>query len=158
MKELMSKMAGKAPEKDDKYEAKMSVLNELRDMAMNMMGEKVKSHLPHSAEENVASGYDKKPDSSLPNKKSNGSDMDAAAGEVESRINSFSRHEPKGDQGEPDQSHKNLQYMSKSQGLVDSDSGTASVDHEDEDDMSDEEIDSMMAELQAKKQARKSKA
>lgn len=150
MKDMMSKMSEKS-EPDDKYEAKMSVLNELRDMAMNMMGEKVRDRLPsdsHNAMKQVSGGYDLKLDSDMPHQGSNGSEMDKAAGEVKSRIDSFSRHEPMGDQGEPDHSHKNLDYMSKSQGLVDS--------SPDDDDMSDEEIDSMIAELHAKKAAKSS--
>lgn len=46
MKDLMSRLAGNSnPEKDDSYDAKMQVLHELRDMAMNMMGSKMKGHV-----------------------------------------------------------------------------------------------------------------
>lgn len=47
MKEMLERLAGESPEDDNSHaEAKMQVLNELRDMAMEMMGEKVKGKLP----------------------------------------------------------------------------------------------------------------
>lgn len=155
---MLEKLAGKSDEEGDAHaQAKMQVLHELRNMAMDMMGDKVKSKLPghemHGVEvvapdeEGLHKGLDlaqhltgpKGPPSSMsadkdrgsgesldsrePHMASNGSPMDDAAGEVED-LHAEGRNEPAGDQGEPD-----------------------------DDDMSHEEIDSMIEELQAKKRA-----
>jgi|SRR5665213_979059 len=49
MKEMLEKLAGKRPDEEDgdaHAHAKMQVLHELRNMAMDMMGDKVKGKLP----------------------------------------------------------------------------------------------------------------
>ncbi len=153
MKHMLERLSGKPDaEQDDAHaEAKMQVLHELRNMAMGMMGDKVKDKMPHEMHEvDVAapdaaglhkgldlaksiipkslnadrdSSMGESLDSELPHQGSNGSPMDAAAGDVEEE-HAEGRNEPDGDQGEPM-----------------------------EDDMDEDEIDSMIAELQAKKQA-----
>jgi hypothetical protein len=54
MKEMLEKLAGKRPDEEDgdkHAHAKMQVLHELRNMAMGMMGDKVKGKLPHEMHE-----------------------------------------------------------------------------------------------------------
>lgn len=159
----MQKLAKKdEPAKDHKYEAKMQVLNELRDMAMGMMGDKVKGKLPGSMEKvsvmapdqeglkkgldmaksiipnslnaDRNSGFGESLDSKMPHMGSNHSPMDMAAQDVEDQHDD-QRNEPSGDEGEPDQEMLNP--------------------HDDEDDMTHEEIDSMIQELQDKKRSMK---
>lgn len=48
MKDMLEKLAGgHEDDHDDKAQAKMDVLHELRQMAMEMMGEKVRGKMPH---------------------------------------------------------------------------------------------------------------
>ena len=50
MKEMLEKLAGKRPDEEDHdshAHAKMQVLHELRNMAMDMMGDKVRDKMPH---------------------------------------------------------------------------------------------------------------
>jgi hypothetical protein len=57
MKEdMMSKLMGKpsADEGNHKHQAKMDVLNELREMAMGMMGNKVKNHMSPQSDDQMA--------------------------------------------------------------------------------------------------------
>lgn len=173
MKHMLEKLSGKqAPDKegDAHAAAKMSVLHELRDMAMNMMHDKVKGHLPlHEVDVSAPdaaglhegldmakslipkslnadrdSSMGEHLDSKLPHKGSNGSEMDAAAQDVEDQTE-LGRSEPNGDEGEPDQQMLNP-HRAESDG------------EDDDDDMSHDEIDSMIAELQAKKHAKSKKA
>ncbi len=175
MKHMLEKLSGKSEDQDaDAHAAaKMQVLHELRNMAMGMMGDKVKDRMPHemhgvevmapdknglekgldfarkmtnagpvgppdSLDGEKDHGYGETLDSKLPHMESNHSDMDAAAGESAGRI-ALGRHEPAGDQGEPDQATPNEEYSELS---------------DDDDDMSHDEIDSMIEELQAKKAAK----
>lgn len=148
MKHMLDRLSGKPDAEDNAHaEAKMQVLHELRSMAMNMMGDKVKDKMPgplgppDSLNAEKDSGYGESLDSKLPHQGSNGSPMDLAAGDVEEQ-HEDQRNEPSGDEGEPDQEMLNP--------------------HEDEnddmDDMSHDEIDSMIQELQAKKRAKSMKA
>lgn len=125
MKDLMSKLAGKPDEQSDTHaQAKMQVLQELRDMAMGMMGDKMKGQMPgddemHGVEvmapdkDGLKKGLDLA-QSALP------SDDEASEGEAP--------------------------------GLPDADEG------DELDDMSPEEIDAMIEELQARKQQAQMKA
>lgn len=132
MKHMLDKLSGNAPDGEDgdaHAEARMQVLQELREMAMNMMGDKMKGKLPHEMhgvevmapdKEGLAKGLDmaKKV---LP---------DAESGH-----------------GQPDMSHA----MD-----ADADDGPDHMENpgDDGDDMDDDELDSMIAELQAKKASR----
>lgn len=132
MKHMLDKLAKKQPEQQDAHaEAKMQVLNELRDMAMGMMGDKLKDKMPHEMhgvevmapdKEGLKKGLDLA-QHALP-------EMDEHSGD-----------------GQPDRSH-----------ALDPDAnlGPEHLENpgEDEDDMDDDELDSMIAELQAKKAAR----
>lgn len=151
MKHMLDRLSGKPDAEDNAHaEAKMQVLHELRNMAMNMMGDKVKDKMPgpvgppDSLNAEKDSGYGEHLDSKEPHQGSNHSDMDKGAGEVEGRI-ALGRHEPAGDQGEPDQAEPSEEYRELS-------------DEDDSDDMSHDEIDSMIEELQAKKRAKSMKA
>jgi hypothetical protein len=46
MKEMLERLSGQSEPDDSHAEAKMQVLQELRNMAMDMMGEKVKGKMP----------------------------------------------------------------------------------------------------------------
>lgn len=149
---MLDRLSGKDPAMDENAhaEAKMQVLHELRNMAMNMMGDKVKDKMPgpvgppDSLSADKDSGYGEHLDSKEPHQGSNHSDMDKAAGESAGRI-ALGRHEPAGDQGEPDQAEPSEEYRELS-------------NEDDSDDMSHDEIDSMIEELQAKKRAMPMKA
>lgn len=132
--------------------AKMSVLNELRNMAMGMMGDKMKSELPHEMHGVEVMAPDRKglekgldlakevtSTSGLPNKEHNGSPMDSAAEDVAEQTE-HGRSEPEGDEGEPDQEMLNPHRSSETEDM--------------DDDMSHEEIDQMIEELKAKKAAK----
>lgn len=113
MKNMLDKLAkSKSDDHQDHSDAKMHVLQELREMAMNMMGEKMRGKLP--GEIHGAEGLD-------------------LAGEVA----------PAAD-GQPDRSH-----------ALDNDSKHPMQNPgEDHDDMSDDELDAMISELEAKKSSR----
>ncbi len=150
---MLDRLSGKSEEDDNAHaEAKMQVLHELRNMAMGMMGDKVKgqmpmhevdvaapdaeglhkgldlakSIIPKSLNADRDSSFGESLDSKEPHQGSNGSALDEAAGEVEEE-HSEGRNEPDGDQGEPDE------------------------------DMSHEEIDQMIEDLKAAKQAKLAK-
>lgn len=127
MKNMLDKLAkSKNDDHQDHADAKMKVLHELREMAMEMMGEKVRGKLPgemHGVEvmapdqEGLAEGLD------------------------------LARKVVPGADGQPDRSH-----------ALDNDADV-SPDRlenpgEDHDDMSDDELDAMIAELEAKKSSR----
>lgn len=133
MKHMLDRLSGKADEEDDSAHAsaKMQVLHELRNMAMDMMGDKVKhkmpghevhevevaapdaaglrkgldmakSVIPKSLNADRDSSFGEHLDSKLPHLGSNGSEMDDAAQDVEDQTEE-GRSEPSGDEGEPDQ-------------------------------------------------------
>lgn len=126
MKHMLDKLAGsKKEEGDDSHaEAKMQVLHELRDMAMEMMGSRAKGKMPHEMHGVEVMAPDKEG-------LEKGLDM----------AKQLSGH------GQPDRSHA----LSP-----DADLGPEHLENpgEDQDDMDDDELDSMIAELQAKKAAR----
>lgn len=121
---MLDRLSGKPDAGDDEdahAAAKMQVLHELRNMAMGMMGDKVKDKMPgHEMHEvevaapdkaGLSKGLDlaqaltkKGPmgNSHEPHQGSNGSPMDAAAQDVEDQTEE-GRSEPSGDEGEPDQ-------------------------------------------------------
>lgn len=117
MKHMLDRLSGKpdAQDEDAHAAAKMQVLHELRNMAMGMMGDKVKGQLPHEmhsvevdapSKSGLAKGLDLAKevaiDSREPHQGSNGSAMDEAAQEDEDQTE-LGRSEPNGDEGEPDQ-------------------------------------------------------
>lgn len=109
---------------DHKYDAKMGVLNELREMAMNMMGNKVKNHMsPKANDEQMA-------EVSVSAKDSEGlkKGLDLAKNVL------------------PQQKHDTAQAM----GTPDSEQ------YSEDDDMSIEEIESLLQELQDKRRAKMS--
>jgi len=164
MKHMLDRLSGKPDEGDDENAhaaAKMQVLHELRNMAMGMMGDKVKDKLPmHEVDvqapdaaglhkgldlaKSIIPGSDKSSNSRLPHQGSNGSPMDAGAEDVEEQTE-HGRSEPEGDEGEPDQSMLNPHRDSSTE------------DDGDDEDMSHEEIDQMIEDLKAAKQAKMSK-
>lgn len=130
MKHMLDKLAKKQPEQKDVHaEAKMQVLNELRDMAMGMLGSKLKDKMPHEM---------------------HGVEVMAPDQHGLKQGLELAQHalpdEHSGD-GQPDRSH-----------ALDPDAnlGPEHLENpgEDQDDMDDDELDSMIAELQAKKAAR----
>jgi hypothetical protein len=177
MKHMLDKLSGKPGDEEDgdaHAHAKMQVLHELRNMAMGMMGDKVKGKLPggemHGVEVTAPtsqglkhgldmakhltdgptgppdslngdkdSGYGEHLDSKMPHMGSNGSPMDAAAEDDEEQTE-HGRSEPEGDEGEPDQHMLNPHRNSTTE--------------DDDDDMSHDEIDQMIEDLKAKKQAK----
>jgi hypothetical protein len=110
MKDILSKLAGKssAEKKDDHAEAKMQVLEELREMALGMMGDKVKGKLPKEEMHGV--------EIMAPDKKSLSAGLDLAKEVL------------------PDDEESEEMELA-----------------EDEEEMTPEEIDEMIAELEAKK-------
>lgn len=133
MKHMLDRLSGKPDAEDDNAHAaaKMQVLHELRNMAMGMMGDKMKDKMPgHEMHEvDIAApdaaglhkgldlakqvipkslnadrdeGFGEKLDSNLPKHGSNGSEMDDAAQDDEDQTEE-GRSEPSGDEGEPDQ-------------------------------------------------------
>ncbi|MBA3920344.1 MAG: hypothetical protein H0X31_01020 [Nostocaceae cyanobacterium] len=128
MKDLMSKLSGKPDkEMDDHAEAKMQVLNELRNMAMGMMGDKVKSKLPMQVEVAAPDKAGLKKGLDLASSLVPGhDDMDAEPG---------------------------MEDASEEEAAEEHDEENGMAPEDDEDDMSPEEIDSMIEELQKKKQA-----
>lgn len=175
MKHMLEKF-GKEPKSEDAdshAHAKMQVLHELRNMAMDMMGEKVKDRLPHemhgvevmapdkkglsegldlakhltgpkgppdSLSADKDSGYGEHLNSKLPHMGSNGSDMDAAAEDVEEQTE-HGRSEPSGDEGESDQEMLNPHRDS-------------STEDDEYDDLGHDEIDQLIEHLKAKKQSK----
>jgi hypothetical protein len=135
MKHMLDKLAakqGSAEDQDDHAEAKMQVLHELRNMAMGMMGDRMKDKMPHEMHgvEVMA-----------PDQQGLKKGLDLAQKVLPDDEDQMSGH------GQPDRSH-----------AMEND-GKTGPDHlenpgEDEDDMSDDELDSMLAELQAKKASR----
>lgn len=157
---MLEKLAGHPAEEegDAHAHAKMQVLHELRNMAMDMMGDKVKGRLPHEMHgvEVVApdqKGLEKGLDmaklatnSGEPHMGSNGSDMDAAAQDVEDQTEE-GRSEPSGDEGEPDQQMLNPHRNQ------DADNGAEG--HDDMyDDMNHDELDQHIEHLKKLKQAK----
>lgn len=157
----MKDMLEKAPsEHDDKYDAKMSVLNELRDMASGMMGDRVKDKLPGKSMKEVsvaapdAKGLQKGLDLAshmLPDDEQAEQDEDAAEERVSpgihQKIDSMIHANPHHDQSE------NSPY---SKDMIPSDNENS---HESDfnDDMSDDELDSMIQELEDHRKSRQSK-
>lgn len=175
MKHMLERLSGKPAEDDNAHaEAKMQVLHELRNMAMNMMGDKVKDRMPHEMHSvevdapdraGLSKGLDmaksmtkKGPigpphslnadrdssmgehlDSKEPHQGSNGSAMDSAAEDVAEQTE-HGRSEPSGDEGEPDQEMLNPHRNSETEDM--------------DEDMSHEEIDQMIEDLKAAKQAK----
>lgn len=177
---MLEKLAGKSGDEEDNShaEAKMQVLHELRNMAMNRMGDKVKDRMPHemhavevaapnraglekglglaqkiakkgplgppdSLSADKDSGYGEHLDSNEPHMGSNGSEMDSAAEDVAEQTE-HGRSEPEGDEGEPDQEMLNPHRNSETEDM--------------DDDMSHEEIDQMIEDLKAAKQAKMMKS
>lgn len=143
MKQLMSKLAPHADqEQDDSYDAKMQVLHELRDMAMGMMGDKMKGKMNpedqaiHEVSVSAPDTKDLKHGLDLAKKvvpdeneeagssdafKAMGSPMQDASAHAEDEEDEFNEHEP-------------------------------------EDDMNEEEIDAMIQHLQNKKSQKSSQS
>ncbi len=177
MKHMLERLSGKPAAGDDEdahAAAKMQVLHELRNMAMGMMGDKVKGKMPHEMHEvDVAapdaaglhkgldlaksiipkslnadrdSSMGESLDSHEPHQGSNGSELDAAAEDDEERTE-HGRSEPEGDEGEPDQEMLNP-HRSMSTG-DDEDDMYGDMDHE--------ELDQHIKHLQSLKQAKMTK-
>lgn len=157
MKDVMKKLSKDDDSKDDHYHAKMNVLNELRDMAMNMMGDKVKGKLPeHMKEVSVAapdqSGLKKGLDLAqhmLPDSEESGEEAaeEKVSPGIHQKIESMLSPNPHHDQS------RNSPY---SKDMVPSDNhGTTESDFND--DMSDDELDAMINELEAQKASRRNK-
>lgn len=160
MKEMLEKLAGKRPDEEDgdaHAHAKMQVLHELRNMAMDMMGDKVKDRLPHEMhgvevmapdQEGLRKGLDLAKevtnDSHEPHMGSNGSPMDAAAEDAEEQTE-HGRSEPEGDEGEPDQQMLNPHRDSSTEDDGDDDM-YGDMDHE--------ELDQHIEHLKKLKQAK----
>ncbi len=176
MKHMLDRLSGKPEAGDDEdahAAAKMQVLHELRNMAMGMMGDKVKDKMPgHEMHEvDVAapdaaglhkgldlaksiipkslnadrdSSMGESLDSKLPHLGSNGSDMDAAAEDVEEQTE-HGRSEPEGDEGEPDQEMLNPHRDSSTEDDGDDDM-YGDMDHE--------ELDQHIEHLKKLKQAK----
>lgn len=129
MKHMLDKLSKSSGDDHDAHaEAKLQVLNELRSMAMDMMGDRMKGKLPHEMHGVEVMAPDKE---SL----SKGLDMAKDLSDEHS-----------GD-GQPDASHALSPDADLSADRLENPG-------EDEDDMDDDELDSMIAELQAKKAAR----
>lgn len=131
MKHMLDKLANAAgdDEHDPHAEAKMQVLHELRNMAMGMMGDRLKDKMPHEMHGVEVMAPDQ-------------------AG-LHEGLDLAQKALPGADSGhgQPDRSHA----MD-----ADADDGPGHLENpgEDQDDMDDDELDSMIAELQAKKAAR----
>lgn len=158
MKEMLEKLAGRPDEEegDAHAHAKMQVLHELRNMAMDMMGDKVKGRLPHEMhgvevmapdQAGLQKGLDLAKEvasnSGEPHMGSNGSDMDAAAEDAEEQTE-HGRSEPEGDEGEPDQHMLNPHRDSSTED--DGDDMYGDMDHE--------ELDQHIEHLKKLKQAK----
>ncbi len=155
---MLEKLSGQPDEEGDDAHAhaKMQVLHELRNMAMDMMGDKVKGRLPqemHGVEvmapdkQGLQKGLDLAKevaiDSHEPHQGSNGSPMDAAAEDVEEQTE-HGRSEPSGDEGEPDQEMLNPHR----------DSSTEDDEDDMYGDMSHDELDQQIEHLKQLKQAK----
>jgi hypothetical protein len=133
MKHMLDKLSGaQGDDEVDHAHAKMQVLHELRNMAMGMMGDRLKGKMPdemHGVEVMA------------PDKEGLEHGLDMAKKVLPSAEAQMSGH------GQPDDSHA-LE--------ADADDGPSHMETpgEDGDDMDDDELDSMIAELQAKKAAR----
>lgn len=134
MKHMLDKLSKAQPEDGemDHAHAKMQVLQELRDMAMGMMHDRLKDKMPHEMHgvEVMA-----------PDKEGLEHGLDMAKKVLPDAEHQLSGH------GQPDDSHAME---------ADADDAPGHLENpgEDEDDMDDDELDSMIAELQAKKAAR----
>lgn len=179
MKQMMEKLADK-DEHDDHAQHKMEVLHDLRNMAMDMMGDKVRDHLPHANGQHVEvdakdaaglntgldlakkmvqhgslnadqdKGYGESLDSKLPHMGSNKSPMDDAAGDAAESL-THGRNEPRGDEGEPDQSMVNPHRSLSDMGHLDNE-----PKEEDEyDDLNHDELDQLIEHLKSKKMKRR---
>jgi hypothetical protein len=162
MKHMLDRLSGKPEAGDDEdahAAAKMQVLHELRNMAMGMMGDKVKGKMPgHEIHEvdvaapdaaslhkglGLAQALTKKGPLGPPH--SLNADRDSSMGE------SLDSHEPhQGSNGSEmdDAAGEVEEEHAEGRNEPDGDQGEP-----DDDDMSHDEIDSMIEELQAKKRA-----
>lgn len=158
---MLEKLAGKPDESesDGHAEAKMQVLHELRNMAMDMMGDKVKDKLPHMKgvevmapdEAGLHKGLDmaqhlvgpKGPPSSM------SADKDSGYGE------SLDSKEPHmGSNGSPMDEAAGEVEEEHAEGRNEPDGDQGEPDDDDMyDDMSHEDIDQMIEHLKAKKQS-----
>ena len=137
MKHMLDKLAGSQGDDEmDHAHAKMQVLHELRDMAMGMMGDRLKDKMPHEMHGVEVMAPDR---AGL----EHGLDLAKQVIPTESEAASMggSGH------GQPDDSHA-------MEPDADDEAGHLENPGEDQDDMDDDELDSMIAELQAKKAAR----
>lgn len=168
MKEMLEKLAGKHADDDDGAHAKMQVLHELRNMAMDMMGDKVRDKMPHEMhgvevmapdKESLQAGLGLAQHMTGPHDSETGptgpsdemsADKDEGYGEhLDSKMPGKLGHESmeQGPQmsghGQPDRSH-----------AMDPDS-----EHDDDmyGDMDDDELDQHIQHLQKLKQAKRSK-
>lgn len=140
MKKMLEKLAHSGEADSDMHaDAKMKVLHELRNMAMDMMGEKVRDRLPHEEMHGV--------EVMAPDKEGLEKGLDLAKKVIptESRAASMggSGH------GQPDRSHALDPDADLSEDRLENPG-------EDQDDMDDDELDAMISELEAKRAARKS--
>lgn len=134
MKHMLDKLAGAQGDDDEDHaHAKMQVLHELRDMAMGMMGDRLKDKMPHELHgvEVMA-----------PDQEGLSKGLDLAKKVLPGAEDQLSGH------GQPDRSH------ALSPDAESSDEERLENPGEDQDDMDDDELDSMIAELQAKKASR----
>jgi len=150
---MAKNMDNKPEDQDDDHSAaKMQVLQELRDMAMQMMHDRVSDKMPHEMhgvevmapdKEGLAKGLDLA-QKVLPNAEDTAEE--AIHPGIHAQISGHASPQMSG-QGQPDRSHA----MSSDANL-----GPDHMENpgEDQDDMDDDELDSMIAELQAKKAAR----
>ena len=129
MKHMLDKLASKkgdaSPDMD--ADAKMQVLQELREMAMDMMGSRLKDKMP---------------------KEMHGVEVMAPDKEgLEEGLDMAKKILPHSGDGQPDRSHALEPDADLSEDRLENPG-------ESEDDMDDDELDSMIAELQAKKASR----
>lgn len=149
MKHILDKLSNKKEDApDDHAEAKMQVLQELRDMAMGMMGDRLRDKMPHEMhgvevmapdQEGLKKGLDMA-QKVLP-------DEEAAEEKIHPGIHEAIAGLQKSGNGQPDRSHA----LSPDADLSEERLENPGEDH---DDMDDDELDAMISELQAKKAAR----
>lgn len=127
MKHLLEKMDKGSESHSDSAQAKLAVLEELRNMAMEMMGDKVRDRLPKKEMHSV--------EVAAPDREGLEAGLDMAK-------SALPMAESTSEEAEEEQMHPGLHEA------------VSSEEMSDEDEMSDEELDEMIAELQAKRAER----
>lgn len=160
MKHMLDKLAGaKGDDDQDHAHAKMQVLQELRDMAMGMMGDHMRDKMPHEMhgvevmapdQEGLQKGLDLAqkalPGVSHGQEESDEETIHPGIHHEVARMEGAGMPQLSG-HGQPDRSHAMENDAHDAPGHLENPG-------EDEDDVDDDELDSMIAELQAKKASR----